>query len=105
VEGADLKLFASINDVMGSHHSGVGRRFFSVGLDLHTTGNTDQGFTTRQIGNVDESVIESGQNVSNSEDCFSFLKVKNEKTIMGITPIVGQELPLENRLDQLGITP
>ena len=74
VEGVDLKLFASCNDVMGGHHSGVGRRFFSVSLDLHTTGHTDQGFTARQISDVDKSVIESSQNVSNSEDYFSFLK-------------------------------
>lgn len=78
VEGVDSKLFAASDDIVGSHHSGVRGRLFSISFHLHTTSDTDQGFAAGQVGHVDKSVIESSQNMSNSEDCFSFLKIKND---------------------------
>ena len=74
VQGADLELLASLDDVMGSHHSGIGGRFFSISFDFHTTGDSDQGFAAREIGHVNKGVIEGSQDVGHSEDSFAFLK-------------------------------
>ena len=59
VEGSDAEFLGSDGDVLkdqfrserieglsnlGSQHSGVGRRFISISLDLHTTSDSDHGF-------------------------------------------------------------
>jgi hypothetical protein len=44
VEGSDANLLAAGSDVLGSQHGGVGRRLVTVGLDLHSSGNTGDGF-------------------------------------------------------------
>lgn len=49
VEGGDAELFAASRDVLGSQHGGVGRRLVTVGLDLHTTGDTADGFAAAGI--------------------------------------------------------
>lgn len=52
VEGGDTELLASGSNVLGSQHGSVRRRLIAISLDLHTTSDTDDGFTTSQIGNV-----------------------------------------------------
>jgi len=49
VEGSDAELLAAGGDVLGSQHSGVGGGLVTVGLDLHTTGNTGDGLTAAGI--------------------------------------------------------
>lgn len=49
VEGSDAELLAAGRDVLGSQHGSVGRRLVTVGLDLHTTSDTADGFTTAGI--------------------------------------------------------
>lgn len=46
----------------------VGRGLLSIGLDLHTSGDTGVSFTTGQISHVDESVVESSLDVADTED-------------------------------------
>lgn len=46
VEGVDAELLAAGGDVLGSQHGGVGRGLVTVSLDLHTTGDTGDGFAT-----------------------------------------------------------
>lgn len=46
VEGVDAEFFTANSDVLSSQHSCVGRRLITVSLDLHTTGNTANGFAT-----------------------------------------------------------
>lgn len=55
-------------DVLGSQHSGVGGGLVTVGLDLHATGDTGDGLTARQIGDVDEGIVERGEDAGNAED-------------------------------------
>jgi hypothetical protein len=55
-------------DVLGCQHGGVGGGFVTVGLDLHSTSDTGNGFATRQIGNVDEGVVERSENAGNAEN-------------------------------------
>ncbi|ANB13654.1 hypothetical protein AWJ20_1953 [Sugiyamaella lignohabitans] len=71
VEGVDTNLLALDGNVLSGQHGSVRRRLVVVGLDLHTTGNTRDGFTTGQIGNVDEGIIERCKDTSNSEDKLS----------------------------------
>lgn len=64
VDANSLKFTANVN---GGQHSSVGRRFFSVSLDLHTTGDAGVGFTAGEIGNVDEGVVLGGLDVADTE--------------------------------------
>jgi hypothetical protein len=61
-------LFRLRTDVLSSQHGGVGRRLVTVGLDLHATGDTRDGLATRQIGDVDEGVVERGEDAGNAKD-------------------------------------
>ena len=45
----------------------VWRRFFSIGLNLHSTGDSAVGFSTGEIGDMDESVVEGGEEMHNTE--------------------------------------
>ena len=42
-------------------------RFFSISLNLHSTGDSAVGFSTGKISNVNESVIEGGKKMDNTE--------------------------------------
>jgi hypothetical protein len=55
-------------DVLGCQHGGVWGGLVTVGLDLHATGDTGDGFAARQIGDVDEGVIEGRKDAGNAED-------------------------------------
>jgi hypothetical protein len=55
-------------DVLGCQHGGVWGGLVTIGLDLHATGDTGDGFAARQIGDVDEGVIEGRKDAGNAED-------------------------------------
>jgi hypothetical protein len=55
-------------NVLSSQHGGVGGGLVTVGLDLHATSDTRDGFAARQIGDVDEGVVERGEDAGNAED-------------------------------------
>ena len=71
VDSGDTDFLALSGNVLGSQHGGVGRRFVSVGLNLHTTSNSGDGFLARQIGDVDEGVVERSENTGNAEHLVS----------------------------------
>lgn len=73
VKGGDAQFLALFGNVLGGKHSSVRRGFISVGLDLHSSGDSHQSFSSRQISDVNECVIEGGKQVSNTEDFFSVL--------------------------------
>lgn len=52
---------------LGGQHSSVGRSLVTISLDLHAAGDTCDGFTTGQIGDMDERVVETGVDVSDAE--------------------------------------
>lgn len=52
VESGDAQLLAAGSDILGSQHSGVGGGLVTVGLDLHATGNTGDGFAAAGITQV-----------------------------------------------------
>jgi hypothetical protein len=61
-------------DVLGGQHGSVGRGLVTVGLDLHATGDTGDGFAARQIGDVDEGVVEGSEDTGNAENKLALLK-------------------------------
>ena len=48
VQGVDAELLAAGCDVLSSQHGSVGGGLVTVGLDLHATSNTGDGFTTAE---------------------------------------------------------
>ena len=51
----------------------IGGRLFAIGLDLHASSDAGVGFPARQIGNVNESVIERSLDVADAEDVLRVL--------------------------------
>jgi hypothetical protein len=49
VESVDAQFLASSGDILSSQHSSVWGRLVTVCLDLHTTGNTSDGFAATGI--------------------------------------------------------
>ena len=46
---------------------------FSIGLDLHSTWNSGVSFSSWEIGHMDESIVEGGKDVANSENVVVWL--------------------------------
>merc|ERR1712203_542887 len=57
VESGDTDFFASDGDVLGGLHGGVWRVFISISFHFHNTGNSGDGFFSREIGDVNEGII------------------------------------------------
>ena len=71
VQGIDAQVLHSGSDILGGKHSSIRRRLITISLHLHSSGHTAQGFLSRQISHVDESVVERSKDVSNTPDEFS----------------------------------
>jgi len=85
VESGDADLLALGSDVLGGQHGGVRRRFVSVGLDLHSTGDSGDGLLAREIGDVDEGVVEPGRQWVEFADKWSHARsedVSNAKDVL-----------------------
>lgn len=78
VESGDTDFLASDGDVLSGQHGSVRRGLVTIGLDLHTTGNTGDGLLTGEIGDVNEGIVEGGENVSYSEDKLTLFGVGAE---------------------------
>jgi hypothetical protein len=72
VERSDTEFLAAGRDVLGSQHSSVGRRLITVGLDFHATSDTADRFTSAEIGDVDEGVVEAGEDAGNAKNELAF---------------------------------
>lgn len=77
VDSGNLELLESVDDIDGCQHSRIRGGLVSVRLDLHAAGNSGQGFSAGQIGNMDEGVVPCGQDVADSEE---FLILGNLRT-------------------------
>lgn len=82
VEGSDAELLAAGRNVLSSQHGSVGRGLITIGLDLHTTGNTADGFAATQIGDVDEGVVERGEDSRNAKDKFTLANLGAEGDVL-----------------------
>jgi len=71
VERRDADLLAARSNVLRGKHGSVRGGLVAVSLDLHTTGDAAESFAARQIGHVDEGVVEGSEDVRNSEHLLS----------------------------------
>jgi hypothetical protein len=76
VEGVDAELLAADSDVLGSQHGGVWRGLVTIGLDLHASGDTGDGFTATGI--TQKSAFEPAHK-------YNFPKFKSHLLIQGFT--------------------
>merc|ERR1712203_30574 len=60
-----------LSNSLSSQHSGVGGGLVTIGLHLHATGHTDDGFPARQVCDMDESVVERGVDVGHPKDVLT----------------------------------
>ena len=67
MDGIDTDFLEELANVHGSQHSSIWGGFFSIGLNLHTTGDSGVGFSTGQISDVDEGVVEGGEEMDDTE--------------------------------------
>jgi hypothetical protein len=72
VESVDTEFLTLGSNLLSSQHSSIRRRLITISLNLHTTSNTRDGFTTREIGNVNEGIVERSKDVGNTENEFTF---------------------------------
>jgi len=62
----------------------IGRGLFSISLDLHAARDSSVGLTAGKIGNVDEGIVESGQNVADTKCVFDlFSSSSNWRSVVG----------------------
>merc|ERR1719240_971658 len=67
VHSVDTNILEGLVDVDGSQHRSVGRRLFSIGLNLQAASDTAVGLATGEISDVDESVVEGSEEMDNTE--------------------------------------
>ena len=63
----------------GVELTSVGRRFFSISLDLHATSDSGVGLSAGEISDMDEGVVECCQDVADTELVFSLLSSTNDR--------------------------
>lgn len=61
VDGSDTDLLAAVGAILGGHHGGIGRRLIAISLNLHSSGDTADGFLAGQIGDVLQIPMKSAQ--------------------------------------------
>lgn len=82
VESVDTELLATGSNILSSQHGSVRRRLVTVSLDLHTTGDTADGFATTQIGDVDEGIVEGGEDTGNAENELAISGQRAESDVL-----------------------
>lgn len=72
MDSIDTDFLELLMDFLGSHHSSIRRSLFSITGDLHTSSDSAISFLSRQISDVNESVVPSSHDMSNSDNGFLF---------------------------------
>merc|ERR1719249_634717 len=81
MQSSDSKSLNFLSNVLGSQHSSIGRRFISVSLHLHTTSNSADGFTSRDISYMDESIVERSIDVSHTKYKLSLTNLRSKRNL------------------------
>jgi hypothetical protein len=72
VQGGDrrwVERLQTISNILCGQHGCVWRRLVTIGFNLHASSDTHESFTSGQISDVDEGVVEGSEKVAN---CKSF---------------------------------
>ena len=67
MKSSDVELLEPIDHIDSCLHSCIGRGLVSIRLDLHATSDTDKGFTSSQVGNVNKGIVPGGKDMANCE--------------------------------------
>lgn len=81
VQGGDSEFLALFGDILGGKHSSIWGRFITIGLDFHSSSDTDQCFSSRQVCHVHKSIIEGGKQVGNTKDFLAFLDADSANSL------------------------
>jgi len=71
VKGGDTEGLALLGNILGGKHRSVGGSLVTVSFDLHSTGDTNQGFAPGKIGNMHEGIVKGGEKVSDGKHLLS----------------------------------
>merc|ERR1711939_43223 len=82
VKSVDAQLLAASSDILSSQHSGVWGGLVTVCLDLHSTGDTGDGFAATEISDVDECVVERGKDTGYAKDELSISDLGAEGDVL-----------------------
>jgi hypothetical protein len=72
MDSIDTNFLELLMDFLGSHHSSIRRSLFSITGDLHTSSDSAISFLSRQISDMNESVVPSSHDMGNSDNGFLF---------------------------------
>jgi hypothetical protein len=72
-------LATTSSNILRRQHSCVRRRLVTIGFDFHTASDTGDGFLAREIGDMDECIVERGKDVGDGEDAFTFGDLGTER--------------------------
>merc|ERR1711916_396197 len=84
VDRVDVERLALGGDVLGGHHRGVRGGLIAVSLDLHAPSPLDDGFAARDIGHVDEGVVERREDVRDAEDDLALADLRAQRHLLGL---------------------
>lgn len=82
MQSVDANLLGLLDGILGSQHGGVGGVLVSVSLDLHAAGDSGNGLSAGQIGDVDESIVEGCKDSGNAENELSLSSLGTEGNVV-----------------------
>mmetsp|Transcript_42013 Transcript_42013/g.105971 ORF Transcript_42013/g.105971 Transcript_42013/m.105971 type:complete len:229 (+) Transcript_42013:308-994(+) len=84
VDGGHVDTLQTLNNVLSGQHGGVRAALITISLHLHATGNTAEGFTTGEISDVHEGIIEGSVDVRNSEQLLTFAELRAQTDLLSL---------------------
>ena len=84
VDGSDVELLETVDDVDGGLHGCVGGRLVAVSLDFHSTSNSRESFAAGEIGNVDEGIVPGGEDVADGEHVSASILRTQRSFLLGL---------------------
>ena len=79
MESSDTDFTATSGNILSSQHGSVGGRLVTIGLDLHAAGDARDRLLARQIGDMDEGVVEGCVDVGDTEDKLALSDLGTER--------------------------
>jgi hypothetical protein len=80
VKSGYSKFLAPGSNILGGKHGSIGRRFITISLHLHSSGNTNKSFTSRKISYVHKCVVEGSKDVAYGENILTLSNFKTSNS-------------------------
>lgn len=98
VDGGDVELLEPVDDVDGGLHGGVGGGLVAICLDFHAAGDSREGLSAGEIGDVDEGIVPGCEDVADSEDISAGILRAEGSLLLGINSLLGSLFSLSSLL-------